>query len=80
MSVDVSGMYDFEAALSDSAPIGEKLYWAANSEKPSDDDGIAEFFREDGQETQTVPENRKVIVSVWLNKGVVYKPVIAVKK
>lgn len=80
VSVDVSGMYEFDAALSDEAPVGAKMYWVANSESPSDDDGIAEFFGMDGQEIDAVPESRKVSVSAWLNAGVSYRPVIAVKQ
>ena len=73
-------MYDFEAELSESAPIGAKMYWLANSEKPSEDDAIAEFSGEDGQDIDAVPESRRVSVSAWLNAGVIYRPVIAVKK
>ena len=79
VSVDVSGLYDFEAVLSESAPIGAKMYWLANPEIPSEDDGIAEFSGGDGQEIDIVPENRRVSVSAWLNAGVIYRPVIAVK-
>ncbi|MBR0034637.1 MAG: putative Ig domain-containing protein, partial [Synergistaceae bacterium] len=60
VSAEVSRMYDFEAELSESAPISAKMYWLANSETPSEDDGIAEFFSEDGQEIDSVPENRRV--------------------
>lgn len=79
VSVDVSVMYDFEAELSESAPVGAKMYWLANSESPSDDDAIAEFSGDDGQEIDCVPESRRVSVSAWLNAGVIYRPVIAVK-
>ncbi len=80
VSADVSGMYEFDVTLSEEAPVGAKMYWVANSESPSDDDGIAEFFGMDGQEIDAVPENRKVRVSAWLNAGVIYRPVIAVKQ
>ena len=80
VSVDVSGMYDFDAELNEPVQAGAKMYWIANSEMPSDDDAIAEFFSEDGQEIEAVPESRKVSVSVWLNAGVIYRPVIAVKQ
>ena len=79
VSADESGMYEFDVVLSDSTPAGAKMYWVANSEKPSEDDDIAEFFSEDGQEIDAVPESRKVSVSVWLNAGEIYRPVIAVK-
>ena len=80
VSADVSGMYEFDVELNESAQAGAKMYWAANSEKPSEDDAIAEFFSEDGQEIEAVPESKKVSVSVWLNAGVIYRPVIAVKQ
>ena len=35
---------------------------------------------EAGNEITAVPESRKIILSVWLNKGVNYSPAIAVKK
>lgn len=79
VSADVSRMYDFEAELSESAPVGAKMYWLANSENPSEDDAIAEFSGEDGQDIEAVPEDRRVSVSAWLNAGVIYRPVIAVK-
>ena len=80
VSADVSGMYDFAVTLSDDAGAGEELVYLAGSSEPSDDDNIAEFYDEDGAETSTVPENRKVTVSVWLKQGVTYKPAIAVKR
>ena len=80
VSADESGQYDFVVTLSDDAPIGAKLFWVANSESPSEDDAIADFFDVDGQDIDTVPENHEVNVSAWLNAGVIYRPVIAVKK
>ena len=80
VSVNVSGMYDFSIELGENAQAGEKLVWLANSSEPSEDDKIAEFFDESGHEIDSVPENRKVNVSVWLNAGKVYKPAIAVRR
>ena len=80
VSVDVSGMYDFEAELSENAQVGAKLYWLAYPDgEGSDDDEIAEFYDEAGAEIDAVPEGRRISVSVWLNEGVKYSPVIAVK-
>ena len=50
-----------------------------NSDTPSDDDGIAEFFDADGGPVSTVPDEQTFTVSVWLNPEIVYAPVIAVK-
>ncbi len=82
ISVDVSGMYDFDAELSNDVPVGAKLIWLANPEdgKSSSDDEIAEFYDGGtGEEISDVPEKRKITVSAWLNKGVIYSPAIAVK-
>ncbi|MBQ7543345.1 MAG: putative Ig domain-containing protein [Synergistaceae bacterium] len=80
ISVNVSGMYDLEAELDGKAETGAKLVWLAFAEPKSEDDGIAEFFDEDGAEIEGVPESHKVTVSVWLNEGTTYRPVIAVKQ
>lgn len=79
ISADVSGQYDFSVTLSDDVPNGAKLIYVANSETPSDDDAIAEFYDSEGQEIDSVPENHEIILSVWLNEGIIYRPVIAVK-
>ena len=76
-----SGLYELEVEIYESINTGEKLIWLAmpqNSE-PSDDDLTAEFYDESGQEITTVPENHLITISAWLNEGVVYAPVIAVK-
>ena len=79
ISVDVSGMYDFDIALSDDVPVGAELLYLANSDEPSDDDEIAEFFGNTG-EISVVPESRRFSLSIWFNEGVIYSPAIAVKK
>ena len=80
VSCDESGMYDFELEFPDYVNEGSELVYAANSESPSDDDDIAEFFDDTGEEISAVPESRKITVSIWLNEGVIYKPVVVVKK
>lgn len=79
ISADKEGMYDFEIKLPDYVRKGSELVYIANSDNPSDDDDIAEFYDETGSEIATVPENRRIIISVWLNPETVYNPVIAVK-
>lgn len=79
VSVDEAGMYDFDAVLSDDAPIGAELVYVANCSEPSSDDDIAEFYDDEGEEILHVPENRKITVSVWLNPGRHYEPTIAIK-
>ena len=82
ISADVSGMYDFSVTLSDDAETGAVLGWFAfpQDSEGSDDDAIAEFYSMDGTETDRVPEDRRITVSVWLNEGITYAPVIAVKQ
>ncbi len=82
ISVDVSGMYDLEAELDESAETGKMLVWLAfpRNADSSEDDEIAEFWDESGREITGVPESHVVRMSVWLNEGVIYAPVIAVKK
>ena len=79
ISSDKEGMYDFEITLPDYVPEGTELVYIANSDKPSEDDNIAEFYDDTGNEITEVPENRRITVSIWLNPETVYNPVIAVK-
>lgn len=81
IGVDESGMYDMALELEDNAKSGAKLFWLARatSREPSEDDTIAEFFAPDGEEIREVPSDKKIIVSAWLEAGVKYNPVIAVK-
>ena len=80
ISVDVSRMYEFDVALSDDVPEGAELVYLANSDSPSDDDEIAEFYDAEGEPITAVPESRLITISVWLNPHTVYKPIIAIKK
>lgn len=79
ISCDMAGMYEFEIQLPDYAPKGSELVYIANSDRPSEDDDIAEFYDEAGVEVSAVPENRRIIISIWLNTETVYNPVVAVK-
>lgn len=79
ISADESGMYDFPVELSENVREGEEMIYIANSSEPSEDDSIAEFYDTEGTEIRTVPENRRITVSVWLRKGIIYSPVLAVK-
>ena len=80
ISCDVQGMYDVAAEISGDIPIGAELVYIANSDEPSSDDDIAEFFDDEGNEISIVPESRKIIVSIWLHPERTYNPVIAVKR
>ncbi len=81
ISVTESDMYDFEIDIAPEIEAGKELTWfafAKNRAKNTDDE-IAEFFKVDGSETNKTTADHKIIVSVWLNVGDIYEPVIAVK-
>ena len=82
VSVTKSGMYDLDAEIFEEIPAGAEMLWLAFpvDSAGSEDDEIAEFFDEEGQDITGVPESRRVSVSVWLTEGVTYRPVIAVKQ
>ena len=80
ISVDESGMYDFTVTLSDDVHVGRELMYLAGSSEPSEDNAIAEFSDETGEEVSVVPESREVTVSVWLNKDITYTPSLAVRR
>ena len=69
ISCDMAGMYEFEIKLPDYVREGSKLVYLANSDKPSEDDDIAEFYDEAGAEISTVSEKRRIIISIWLSSG-----------
>ena len=77
-----SGQYDFDVELYDEIESGAELIWLAfpKDSEPSDDDEISEFYDgETGEEITTVPASHLITVSVWLNEGITYAPIIAVK-
>ncbi|MBQ9420044.1 MAG: putative Ig domain-containing protein [Synergistaceae bacterium] len=81
ITVTESGLYDLEVDLDEGIEPGRKLLWfafAQNREK-TDDDEIAEFYDSDGEEITETPEEPKILISVWLNSGDIYEPVIAVE-
>ena len=80
VSVDKAGMYDFDVVLSEDVEAGAELVYLAGSSAPSGDDEIAEFSDSEGEETEVVPDDRRLTLSVWLNPNRTYKPSIAVKR
>ena len=84
ISVNASGLYDIEVDIDEKIATGAELIYLAfpkNSE-PSEDDEIVEFYDVDGAEIldKKVPENHKIILAAWFNEGIIYEPVLAVKK
>ena len=81
ISVDESGLYEFDVKVSDDIEPGRELkYFAFPDSEPSEDDEIVEFYDSDGEEIKTLPEDHELTVDAWFNKERIYEPVIAVKK
>ncbi|MBR0247555.1 MAG: putative Ig domain-containing protein, partial [Synergistaceae bacterium] len=80
ISCDVAGLYDFGISLDDDTPEGWKLVYIANSDSPSEDDEIVDFYNSDGAPIKAVPADKKISVSIWLNPNRKYEPAIAVMK
>ena len=80
--VTESGLYELEIELDESVKTDAKLFWLAcpQNNEPSEDDSIAEFYDDTGEEIFTVPENHLITVSAWLNKDIIYTPIILVSK
>ena len=80
IEADEDGLYDFNVSLDQKAETGAKLFWFVfhYGQEDSDDDNIVEFYDSDGEEIDSVPEDHNLKLSFWLNKGVIYKSLIAV--
>ena len=79
MSVTADGQYDLDVELNENAPEGAELVWFAFPSTATTDDDIVDFYDEAGASVEGVPASHKIIASPWLNEGVTYAPVIAVK-
>lgn len=81
LSTSESGMYDFEVDLDPEIEANKELFYFAfvkNREK-NDDDEIVEFFDTEGKEITRTTDEHEILISIWLNSGDIYAPVIAVK-
>ena len=81
ITVTESGLYDLEVDLFEDIEAGRKLVWFAfpQNRATNDDDEFAEFYDADGAEITETTEAHEIGVSVWLNSGDLYAPVIAVE-
>ena len=75
IEVEEEGMYDFAVSLDVNVPEGGLLVW--HSFPDGEDDAV--FLDEDGEVIERVPESYSVTVSAWLEPGIIYEPIIAVK-
>lgn len=81
LTVAESGLYDFEIELDSEIEADKELLYfafAQNRDKNSDDE-FAEFFDLDGRQITKTTAEHKILITVWLNAGDTYAPVIAVK-
>ena len=81
ISSDKDGLYDFEVELDEQAQEGAELLWLAfpKDVEHSEDDEICEFYDSEGEEINSVPKDKIINISVWLEEGIIYEPVIAAK-
>ena len=75
IEVEEEGMYDFTVSIDEAVPEGGLLVW--HSFPDGEDDAV--FVDEDGEVIERVPESYSVTVSAWLEPGIIYEPIIAVK-
>ncbi len=81
IEVEEEGMYEFTVSLDVNAPEGGLLVWHSFP-YGEDDDGDSDkavFLDETNDVIERVPETYSVTVSAWLEPGIIYEPVIAVK-
>ena len=81
IEVEEEGMYDFTVSLDLSVPEGGRLVWHSFPDGVDDENDAenAIFLDDEGNTVEVVPETYSVTVSAWLEPGVIYEPVIAVK-
>ncbi len=82
IEVEEEGLYDFTVSLDVNAPEGGLLVWHSfpDGEDDEGDDDNAVFLDEDGEAIERVPGTYTVTVSAWLEPGIIYEPIIAVKE
>ena len=81
IEVEEEGMYEFTVSLDRSVPEGGRLVWHSfpDGEDDENDADNAIFLDDEGNTVEVVPASYSVTVSAWLEPGVIYEPVIAVK-
>ncbi|MBR0184531.1 MAG: hypothetical protein IJQ24_00740, partial [Synergistaceae bacterium] len=81
LEVEEAGLYEFTVSLDVNAPVGGLLVWHSfpNGEDDENDAENAVFLDEEGETVERVPEAYSVTVSAWLEPGIIYEPIIAVR-
>ncbi len=72
-----SGNYELEVSVDKAVPEGSllKLFMFPSEETEE----IYTFMNDEGEEINSVPGSYKLTVSMWLNAGITYRPVLAAK-
>ena len=82
VEVEECGMYEFAVSLDKAVPEGGTLVWHSypgGEDDPNDKDN-AIFLDADGEVIEAVPADYTVTVAAWLEPGIIYEPVITVKR
>ena len=72
-------MYEFSVSVDADVPDGLLVWRETPDAEDSSESENAIFLDDDGEVILTVPENRSITVSAWLEPGKMYEPVIMVK-
>ena len=82
VEVEECGMYEFAVSIDKVAPEGSVMVWHSypNGEDNPDDKDNAVFLDAEGETIEKVPADYTVTVGAWLEPGVIYEPVITVKR
>ena len=87
IEVSESKVYVFGVSL-DKFNVGDPIYWNSNATDTStgaflsaaDEEEAVIFMKDNGEETETVPENKHVNVAAYLESGKTYSPTITTVK
>lgn len=82
VEVEECGMYEFTVSLDAAVPEGGLMVWHSypGGEDDSNDKDNAIFLDADGEAIERVPASYSVTVAAWLEPGIIYEPVITVKR
>ena len=81
VTVDESGFYDIAVELYEDITDGELVLFKfpVEDEEPDAQENVTLFFDSEGNEITNAPEDNLVTVSVYLEAGIIYEPVLAIK-
>ena len=79
-SIEEDNIYEFTVSIDENIPVNSKLIWCSQSELNTIDNSELIAFYDSGDSAREnpiefVPENREIIIEVWLKSGK-YSPII----